>query len=105
MPALDGLRGIAVLVVVAFHVGGFLTGPNSRFVAGGALGVDLFFVLSGLLITSLLVAETQKSGGVDFLAFYIRRVFRLIPPLVLMLSVFLVYVAVSPISLHRAAKS
>jgi peptidoglycan/LPS O-acetylase OafA/YrhL len=75
-PELDGLRGIAILVVLAAHTGmpGFADG-------GGGAGVTLFFVLSGFLITSLLLAERAKNGRVDLRAFYIRRVLRLFPAL------------------------
>jgi peptidoglycan/LPS O-acetylase OafA/YrhL len=75
-PELDGLRGIAILLVLAAHTGmpGFADG-------GGGAGVTLFFVLSGFLITSLLLAERAKNGRVDLRAFYIRRVLRLFPAL------------------------
>lgn len=70
LPALDGLRGAAVLGVLCFHDGRL---------RGGYLGVDLFFVLSGFLITSLLLAERRASGRVDLKAFWIRRARRLLP--------------------------
>lgn len=71
-PDIEGLRGIAVLIVVAFHVGikGF---------QGGFVGVDVFFVLSGYLITSLLMREVRKTGRISFSNFYARRVRRLLP--------------------------
>lgn len=69
--ALDGLRGAAVLGVLFFHSNGALT--------GGYLGVDLFFVLSGYLITSLLVAEHATTGGVALGPFWARRARRLLP--------------------------
>lgn len=75
-PALDGLRGIAVAAVVAFHVG---------VLPGGFLGVEWFFVLSGFLITSLLINESQRSGTVGLRSFYARRAVRLAPALVLVL--------------------
>ncbi len=71
--ALDGLRGAAVLGVLFFHAEGLLP--------GGYLGVDLFFVLSGYLITSLLVSEHGKSGTVDLGRFWVRRARRLLPAL------------------------
>jgi peptidoglycan/LPS O-acetylase OafA/YrhL len=70
LPALDGLRGAAVIGVLFFH--------DDR-LRGGYLGVDLFFVLSGFLITSLLVAEQRATGRVDLRAFWIRRARRLFP--------------------------
>ena len=75
-PDIDGLRAIAVAVVVAFHVGvpGF---------GGGFVGVDVFFVISGFLITGLLVNELIASGRISLSRFYARRVRRLLPALVL----------------------
>lgn len=67
---LDGLRGVAILLVIASHV--FL-------VPGGFLGVDIFFVLSGFLITSLLLEEWQQSGCIRLKRFYLRRALRLMP--------------------------
>ncbi|MGB3664581.1 MAG: acyltransferase, partial [Mycolicibacter algericus] len=75
--ALDGLRAIAVALVLADH-GGI---PG---VSGGFIGVDLFFVLSGFLITSLLIDELHRTGRVDLAGFWIRRGRRLLPALVLM---------------------
>ncbi|CAN5748029.1 acyltransferase family protein [soil metagenome] len=76
LPALDGLRGAAVAAVVAFHLG--LT-------TGGYLGVDLFFTLSGFLITSLLVAEWRARGRIDLKVFWVRRARRLLPAMLLVL--------------------
>jgi peptidoglycan/LPS O-acetylase OafA/YrhL len=72
MPALDGLRGAAVAAVLLFHAG---------HLKGGYLGVDLFFVLSGFLITSLLLAESSATGGIALRAFWARRARRLLPAL------------------------
>ena len=74
VPGLDGIRAVAVLGVLAFH------GGVSR-VVGGLLGVDIFFVLSGFLITSLLVGEWSASGSIGFRRFYERRARRLLPAL------------------------
>ncbi|MDQ6695267.1 MAG: acyltransferase [Chloroflexota bacterium] len=78
-PALDGLRGLFVLIVVAYHIGL----PYSE---GGYLGVDGFFVLSGFLITSLLLQERQTHGKIDLTGFYKRRALRLLPGLALFLT-------------------
>ncbi|ONH55423.1 acyltransferase [Frankia sp. CcI49] len=69
-PALDGLRALAVLAVLGFHM---------EALSGGYLGVDVFFVLSGFLITSLLLAERERTGGISLAGFYVRRAFRLLP--------------------------
>ncbi|MDQ1630971.1 MAG: hypothetical protein QOJ32_144 [Frankiaceae bacterium] len=76
--ALDGLRGLAVLAVVLFHLG--LTA-----VPGGLLGVDVFFVLSGFLITGLLVSERRRAGYISLRTFWVRRWRRLLPALLLTL--------------------
>lgn len=81
VPALDGLRAFAVIAVVAFHSRVPGTG-------GGFLGVDLFFVLSGFLITSLLLSELEGSGTVNIRRFWLRRLARLTPALMLFLSLF-----------------
>ena len=73
LPTLDGLRGVAVLAVVLYH---YQTRP---IVPGGLFGVDLFFVLSGFLITTLLVQEWQQTGRIDLADFYRRRCLRLLP--------------------------
>ena len=73
VPGLDGLRGLAVLGVLLFHANGLLR--------GGYLGVDLFFVLSGFLITSLLVEEHRSTGRIELRTFWIRRARRLMPAL------------------------
>lgn len=79
-PELDGLRGLAVLAVVAFHAGA----PVGR---GGWLGVDVFFVLSGFLITTLLLEERAATGRVALGAFYARRALRLLPAVLALLAV------------------
>jgi peptidoglycan/LPS O-acetylase OafA/YrhL len=72
LPALDGLRAIAVYLVVFFHSG------VARF-ESGFIGVDVFFVLSGFLITKLLIVERVRSGRIGLLGFYARRIRRLLP--------------------------
>lgn len=81
-PALDGLRAIAVALVVADHCR--VPGFNP-----GYFGVDLFFVLSGFLITRLLVDEIDATGRIDLLRFYLRRLLRLAPALLLFLAAYL----------------
>jgi peptidoglycan/LPS O-acetylase OafA/YrhL len=78
-PALDGIRGLSILAVMGFHT-------SSALAPGGAVGVDVFFTLSGLLITSLLLAELAERGEVDWGSFYLRRAFRLLPALVVFLG-------------------
>jgi peptidoglycan/LPS O-acetylase OafA/YrhL len=73
-PALDGLRAVAALLVVAFH----FAGPNWRWLSGWT-GVDVFFALSGFLITTLILREESNRGTVSLRAFYLRRVFRIMP--------------------------
>jgi peptidoglycan/LPS O-acetylase OafA/YrhL len=82
-PALDGLRALAVTAVLMFHGGVAALG-------GGFLGVDAFFVLSGFLITSLLLAEYRQFGRIDLSAFWGRRARRLLPGLLLVLGVVVV---------------
>ena len=84
--ALDGIRAFSVVAVMLFHAG------NSH-VPGGFLGVDIFFVLSGFLITSLLVREEMMSSTVAILAFWGRRVRRLAPALLMVLVVTAIFVA------------
>lgn len=81
-PALDGLRAVAVSAVIAYHC-------SRDFLPGGFVGVDIFFVLSGFLITSLLMAEFHRTGNIAFKEFYIRRAMRLWPPLLVLLAIFL----------------
>ncbi|HEY6319362.1 MAG TPA: acyltransferase family protein [Acidimicrobiia bacterium] len=85
-PALDGLRALAVGAVIAYHL-------NVGWSPGGFLGVDMFFVLSGFLITSLLLAEWGKSGKIRFGAFWAGRARRLLPALLLMLAAVTAYAA------------
>ena len=73
-PELDGLRALAVAAVMLFHA-------NANWAKGGFLGVDVFFVLSGFLITRLLLEEREVTGHVGLLRFYLRRVLRLFPAL------------------------
>jgi peptidoglycan/LPS O-acetylase OafA/YrhL len=89
-PALDSLRAIAVCAVLAYHVG---------WIRGGWLGVDVFFTLSGFLITTLLLGEHARTGTISIRRFYVRRARRLLPALGLFL---LVWVPVSLASMPRS---
>ncbi len=87
--ALDGMRAVAVIAVVVFHAG-------LSWLPGGFLGVDVFFVLSGYLITTLLLTEADRTGRVDLSAFWARRAGRLLPALIVLVAV---VSAVSPLVL------
>ncbi len=78
IPAIDGLRAIAVLAVIFYHLG-------FAWIPGGFLGVDLFFVISGYVITRLLLDSIERSGGLDLKKFYLARLRRLMPALFFML--------------------
>lgn len=93
-PALDGLRGVAVMAVVLYHAG-------VSWLRGGYLGVDAFFVLSGFLITSLLVVEWRAAERIDRRAFWGRRARRLLPALFVCLFGFSLYcwLLASPLAL------
>ena len=80
LPGLDGIRAIAVLGVLLYHA-------DLGFLPGGFLGVDVFFVLSGFLITTLLLEQFERTGRINFKAFYIGRVRRLFPALIALLLV------------------
>ena len=80
IPALDGIRTFAVIAVVFYHL-------NFSWAQGGFLGVTMFFVLSGYLITRLLIAEFEQNGSIDLKGFWIRRVRRLVPATVTLVVV------------------
>jgi peptidoglycan/LPS O-acetylase OafA/YrhL len=80
LPGLDGIRAVAVLAVIAFHL-------NFGWASGGLLGVQVFFVLSGYLITDLLMAEYGRHRGIGLKMFWLRRARRLLPALLVMLFV------------------
>src|SRR4029077_12459985 len=80
IPSLDGLRAISILIVLVSHAGYGTVVP-------GGLGVTIFFFLSGYLITTLLLDENKRSGRINIGKFYLRRVFRLFPPLLVTLVI------------------
>ena len=84
LPSLDGLRGIAILMVIATHE--FLVRDTF-----GLIGVDVFFVLSGFLITGLLLEEWDRFGRISLRAFYARRALRLMPALYVLVIAFVIY--------------
>ena len=83
LPSIDSLRALAVLAVIIYHV-------DVNYLPGGFLGVDLFFVLSGYLISSLIIKEYKKTGSLNLYNFYIRRARRLLPAVYFMITVGLV---------------
>jgi peptidoglycan/LPS O-acetylase OafA/YrhL len=84
-PDIEGLRGIAVTLVVLFHAG--LLSQSATQIGGGFIGVDLFFVVSGFLITGLLIRERERSGRISMSRFYARRVRRILPAAMVVLLV------------------
>ncbi|MGJ5138740.1 acyltransferase family protein [Bradyrhizobium oligotrophicum] len=80
IPSLDGIRALSVLIVVLGHSG-------LQAIVPGGFGVTIFFFLSGFLISTLMLAEHERTGGLDVPSFYARRVFRLMPPLLLSLAI------------------
>jgi peptidoglycan/LPS O-acetylase OafA/YrhL len=85
-PSLDGIRAFSVIAVMLYHA-------DIAWLPGGFLGVEVFFVVSGFLITSLLIEERESTRSIDLKQFWIRRARRLLPALVVMLSATAVYVA------------
>ena len=97
LPALDGLRAIAVLAVICFHI-------SRHLLSGGYLGVDVFFVISGFLITGILLREYDGRGSFSFANFYARRALRLFPALaaVLVTTVIVALVSISTVETREA---
>jgi peptidoglycan/LPS O-acetylase OafA/YrhL len=87
IPAIDGLRAIAVAAVILYHLG-------FSWIPGGFLGVDLFFVISGYVITRLLLDSIERSGGLDLRGFYKARARRLLPPMIFMIVVTAFYITI-----------
>ncbi len=97
-PDLEGLRGVAIALVVLFHAG--IPGAS-----GGFIGVDVFFVLSGFLITGLLLRERERKGRVGLAAFYARRARRILPAALVILAVTLgaSWLVLAPLDMPRIA--
>jgi peptidoglycan/LPS O-acetylase OafA/YrhL len=107
-PELDGLRALATLAVVMGHFSLFGAGVHLTAldlslnpIRGGFFGLDIFFVLSGFLITALLLQEHIASGSINLWHFFARRALRLLPGLTMFLAVWLVYAACSPVPSER----
>jgi peptidoglycan/LPS O-acetylase OafA/YrhL len=100
IPSLDGLRAVSILVVTASHLN--VIAPTNHVLKAinqwGGHGVDVFFVISGFLITSLLLRESSKTGTISMKGFYIRRVRRIIPAFVFFIAVVLVLRGVGVVS-------
>ena len=87
LPGLDGLRAIAVVGVMIYHA-------NHTWLHGGFLGVEVFFVISGYLITLLLLGEDERDGGVNLRQFWLRRARRLLPALYVMMAMVAIYIMI-----------
>lgn len=85
LPSIDSLRAIAVIAVIIYHI-------DANYLPGGFLGVDLFFVLSGYLISSLIIKEYKSTGTVNLYNFYVRRARRLLPAVYFMITVILIII-------------
>lgn len=85
LPSIDSLRAIAVIAVIIYHI-------DANYLPGGFLGVDLFFVLSGYLISSLIIKEYKSTGTVNLYNFYVRRARRLLPAVYFMITVVLIII-------------
>ena len=86
LPGLDGMRALAVVAVMIYHT-------NNGWLPGGFIGVEVFFVISGYLITLLLIGEHEKQGRIDLKQFWLRRARRLLPAVFFMLTLLMIYTA------------
>jgi peptidoglycan/LPS O-acetylase OafA/YrhL len=93
IPALDGLRALAIIAIIFFHYWPAGTG----LLTGGFVGVDIFFVVSGYLITLLLFDEWQKNGKIDLKKFWLRRARRLLPAVIFLVAVIVLGASILPI--------
>src|SRR4051812_24906788 len=101
----DGLRAISIIMVLITHLGWLdsisadaTVNVRIQMLFSGGTGVTIFFVLSGFLITRILLQEKLSTGSISFKNFYIRRFLRLLPPLILFFSVMLVLMALGYVS-------
>lgn len=102
IPSLDGLRGVAILMVLAGHSSfsfPLLAAGPLKFAGNAALGVNVFFILSGFLIYSLSVREIEKTGGFNWRQFYMRRVLRIFPCFYFYIAVVLALMAAGVVAL------
>ena len=104
-PEIDGLRAISVLAVVLYHAN-FVNNGNFLF-QGGFLGVDVFFVISGYLITTLILQEINATGKFHFVNFYLRRARRILPMLIFITLFFIpfAWVNLTPTRLYDFSNS
>lgn len=84
LPGLDGLRALAVIAIIIYHL-------NPKWLSGGFLGVDTFFIISGYLITSLLIHEYKHTGSINLMQFWKKRIKRLLPAVLFLISIVLIY--------------
>ena len=87
LPGLDGMRALAVVAVMIYHA-------NSSWLPGGFLGVEMFFVISGYLITLLLIAERERDYGISLTDFWIRRARRLLPAVFVLMTLLTIWTAI-----------
>ncbi len=101
-PGLDGLRAIGIVTVLVFHVGAL---AREKTLGGGFLGVQVFFVISGFLITALLVEEHERNSRISLGKFYARRALRLFPALLAVIAAAVIYASFAPRNqLHETAR-
>ena len=101
IPALDGIRGLGLVLVVGTHaLLAFTPQWSATVIPGGFIGLDAFFVLSGFLITSLLLGEQARSGRISLSGFYRRRALRLLPALFFLLAAHAIYAWLTHLSMH-----
>jgi len=101
VPGLTGLRGVIAIIIFVTHLGVILPIPRLAVVPGETVGLDSFFLLSGFLITALMLREQARTSSVDYPKFYRRRALRLLPPLVAVLVAQAVFAYLSGVSYHE----